>query len=107
MRESREPGNLNGFRDELRVAGIDGEWHGLAAKADRTDQVIDLWVMSQRPRSLRSDRAAPFRLGDVVVAHVRPILFVSYAGTLDSPGKRLPSLATEHQANQAITRCRC
>src|SRR6266404_400270 len=81
------------FKDELRVAGIDGEWHilpgGDSAELIKLAKSMDLTIMGQRPPSSRSDGAARFRPDDIVIATGRPILVVPYAGTFESVGKRI------------------
>ncbi len=81
------------FKDELRLAGIDGEWHilpdGDSAELIELAKSMDLTIMGQRPPSSRSDGAARFRPDDIVIATGRPILVVPYAGTFESVGKRI------------------
>jgi nucleotide-binding universal stress UspA family protein len=66
--------------NELRLAGIDGEWHtvpdGDSAELIELAKSVDLTIMGQRPPSAGSDRAAPFRPEDVVIATGRPVLVV-------------------------------
>jgi hypothetical protein len=72
------------FKNELRLAGIDGEWHtvpdGDSAELIELAKSVDLTIMGQRPPSAGSDRAARFRPEDVVIATGRPVLVVPYAG---------------------------
>jgi nucleotide-binding universal stress UspA family protein len=79
------------FKDELRVAGIDGEWH-IVADGDSAELIelaksVDLTIMGQR--AARTDGAARFRPDDVVMAAGRPVLVVPYAGTFETVGKRI------------------
>lgn len=81
------------FKDELRLAGIDGEWHTLP-DGDSTELIelaksVDLTIMGQRPPSSGSDGAARYRPEDIVIAAGRPVLVVPYAGIFDTVGKRI------------------
>ncbi|HYZ41170.1 MAG TPA: universal stress protein [Stellaceae bacterium] len=76
------------FKEELRINGIDGEWHLLTA--DDTDTLIelaktaDLTILGQVSRE---NRPNGFRPQDVVTAIARPILVVPYAGNFETVGK--------------------
>src|SRR5262249_60776995 len=79
------------FKDELRAAGIEGEWH-IVPDGDSTELIelaksVDLTIMGQRPP--RADGAARLRPDDVVIAAGRPVLVVSYAGNFETVGKRI------------------
>jgi nucleotide-binding universal stress UspA family protein len=95
------------FRDELRVAGIDGEWH-IVPDGDSDELIelaksVDLTIMGQRPPNSRSDGAARFRPDDVVMAAGRPVLVVPYAGNFETVGERiLAAWDGTREANRAI-----
>jgi nucleotide-binding universal stress UspA family protein len=95
------------FKDELRIAGIDGEWHvvpdGDPAELIELAKSVDLTIIGQRPPSSRMDGAARFRPNDVVVAVGRPVLVVPYAGTFKTVGKRtLVAWDGTREANRAL-----
>jgi nucleotide-binding universal stress UspA family protein len=95
------------FKDELRIAGIDGEWHvvpdGDPAELIELAKSVDLTIIGQRPPSSRMDGAAWFRPNDVVVAVGRPVLVVPYAGTFKTVGKRtLVAWDGTREANRAL-----
>jgi nucleotide-binding universal stress UspA family protein len=79
------------FKDELRVAGIDGEWHvvtdGDSGELIELAKSVDLTIMGQR--ATRTDGATRFRPDDVVIAAGRPVLVVPYAGRFETVGKRI------------------
>jgi nucleotide-binding universal stress UspA family protein len=95
------------FKDELRLAGIDGEWHALPDD-DPVELVefaksVDLTIMGQRPPSSGSDGAARFRPEDIVIAAGRPVLVVPYAGSFETIGKRiLVGWDGTREANRAL-----
>ena len=76
------------FKNELRLAGIDGEWHtvpdGDSAELIELAKSVDLTIMGQHPPSAGTDRAARFRPEDVVIATGRPVLVVPYPGIFGS-----------------------
>jgi nucleotide-binding universal stress UspA family protein len=79
------------FKYELRVAGIEGEWH-IVPDSDSAELLhlaksVDLTIMGQRPP--RADGAARLRPDDVVIAAARPVLVVPYAGNFETVGKRI------------------
>jgi len=93
------------FKDELRVAGIDGEWHivpdGETGELIELAKSVDLTIMGQR--APRGDGAARFRPDDVVMAAGRPVLVVPYAGNFDTVGKRiLVAWDGTREANRAL-----
>ena len=95
------------FKDELRLAGIDGEWHsvpnGDSAELIELAKSVDLTIMGQRPPSSRSDGAALFRPEDVIIAAGRPVLVIPYAGTFETVGKRaLAAWDGTREANRAL-----
>jgi len=95
------------FKDELRLAGIDGEWHvlpdGDSAELIELAKSMDLTIMGQRPPTSRSDGAARFRPDDIVIATGRPILVIPYAGTFETVGKRiLIAWDGTREANRAL-----
>jgi nucleotide-binding universal stress UspA family protein len=95
------------FKDELRLAGIDGEWHvlpdGDSAELIELAKSMDLTIMGQRPPTSRSDGSARFRPDDIVIATGRPILVVPYAGTFETVGKRiLIAWDGTREANRAL-----
>jgi nucleotide-binding universal stress UspA family protein len=81
------------FKDELRLAGIDGEWHTVpdsdSAELIELAKSVDLTIMGQRPPNSGSDGAARFRPEDFVIAAGRPVLVVPYAGIFETVGKRI------------------
>lgn len=93
------------FKDELRVAGIDGEWH-VVPDGDRAELIelaksVDLTIMGQRPP--RTDGAARLRPDDVVMAAGRPVLVIPYAGNFETVGKRiLVAWDGTREANRAV-----
>ena len=93
------------FKDELRVAGIDGEWH-IVPDSETGELIelaksVDLTIMGQR--APRGDGAARFRPDDVVMAAGRPVLVVPYAGNFDTVGKRiLVAWDGTREANRAL-----
>jgi nucleotide-binding universal stress UspA family protein len=95
------------FRGELRLAGIDGEWHilpdGDSAALIELAKSVDLTITGQRSRSSGSDGAARFRPEDIVLAAGRPVLVVPYAGTFEAVGKRiLIAWDGTREANRAL-----
>ena len=91
------------FKDELRVAGIKGEWH-VVPDGDSTALIevaksVDMTIMGQFPP--RADGAARLRPADVVMAAGRPVLVVPYAGTFETVGKRILWLGTGHARRTA------
>jgi nucleotide-binding universal stress UspA family protein len=95
------------FKSELRLAGLDGEWH-ILSDGDSTALIelaksVDLTITGQRPPSSRSDGAARFRPEDIVMGAGRPVLVVPYAGTFESVGKRvLAAWDGTREANRAL-----
>jgi nucleotide-binding universal stress UspA family protein len=93
------------FKDELRVVGIDGEWH-ILPDGDATELIElaksrDLTIMGQR--APRTDGGSRFRPDDVVMAAGRPVLVVPYAGTFETVGKRiLVAWDGTREANRAL-----
>ena len=77
------------FKSELRLNGIEGEWHLLSA--GETDalvdlaKIVDLTILGQTSRDARSNG---FRPQDIVMDTARPILVVPYAGSFETVGKR-------------------
>jgi nucleotide-binding universal stress UspA family protein len=95
------------FRGELRLAGIEGEWHlvpdGDSASLIELAKSVDVTITGQRPPNRRSDGAARFRPEDLVVAAGRPVLVVPYAGTFETVGKRvLVAWDGTREANRAL-----
>ncbi len=95
------------FKDELRRAGIDGEWHilpdGDSAALIELAKSVDLTITGQRSPSSRSDGAARFRPEDIVIAAGRPVLVVPYAGTFEAVGRRiLVAWDGTREANRAL-----
>jgi len=93
------------FKEELRVVGIDGEWHvvpdGDSAELIELAKSVDLTIMGQRPP--RTDGAARFRPEDIVIAAGRPVLVVPYAGIFETVGKRvLVAWDGTREANRAL-----
>jgi hypothetical protein len=67
------------FKDELRMAGIEGEWH-VVPDGDSTELIelansVDMAIIGQR--APRADGAACLRPDDVVMAAGRPVLRLS------------------------------
>jgi len=93
------------FKNELRVAGIEGEWH-IVPESDSAELIdlaksVDLTIMGQRPP--RADGAARLRPDDVVMAAGRPVLVVPYAGNFETVGKRiLVAWDGTREANRAL-----
>lgn len=93
------------FKNELRVAGIEGEWH-IVPDSDSAELIdlaksVDLTIMGQRPP--RADGAARLRPDDVVMAAGRPVLVVPYAGNFETVGKRiLVAWDGTREANRAL-----
>jgi len=93
------------FKDELRVAGIEGEWH-VVPDGDSTELIelaksVDMAIMGQR--APRADGAARLRPDDVVMAAGRPVLVVPYAGNFETVGKRiLVAWDGTREANRAL-----
>jgi nucleotide-binding universal stress UspA family protein len=81
------------FKEELRRAGIDGEWHvvpdGDSAALIELAKSVDLTIMGQRSPSSHSGGAARFRPENIVIAAGRPVLVVPYAGNFETVGKRI------------------
>lgn len=95
------------FKDELRRAGIEGEWHilpdGDSAALVELAKSVDLTITGQRPPSSRSEGAARFRPEDIVIAAGRPVLVVPYAGTFEAVGRRvLAAWDGTREANRAL-----
>jgi nucleotide-binding universal stress UspA family protein len=95
------------FKDELRIAGIDGEWHFVpddnSAELAELAKSVDLTIMGQRPPNSRIDGAPRFRPDDVVLATGRPVLVVPYAGNFETVGKRiLAAWDGTPEANRAL-----
>ena len=95
------------FKNELRLAGIEGEWHmlpdGDSAEVIEFAKSVDLTVMGQRPPSSASNGAARFRPEDVVIAAARPVLVIPYAGGFETVGKRvLIAWDGTREANRAL-----
>src|SRR6266404_1802475 len=95
------------FKDELRLAGINGEWHtvpdGDSAELIELAKSVDLTIMGQRPPNSGSDGAARFRPEDIVIAAGRPVLVVPYAGIFETVGKRiLVAWDGTREANRAL-----
>jgi len=95
------------FKDELRIAGIEGGWRTLPdgdpAEFNELAKSVDLTIMGQRPPGSRADGAARFRPDDVVMAAGRPVLVVPYAGTYETVGKRiLAAWDGTREANRAV-----
>ena len=93
------------FKNELRVVGIDGEWHivpeGDSAELIGLAKSVDLTIMGQRPP--RADGAARLRPDDVVMAAGRPVLVVPYAGNFETVGRRiLVAWDGTREANRAL-----
>jgi hypothetical protein len=93
------------FKDELRVAGVGGEWHivpdGDSAELIELAKSVDMTIMGQRAR--RADSAARLRPDDVVMAAGRPVLVVPYAGNFETVGKRvLVAWDGTREANRAV-----
>src|SRR5437660_3268229 len=91
------------FKDELRVAGIEGEWH-IVPDGDSTELIelaksVDMTIMGQLQR--RADGAARLRPDDIVMAAGRPVLVVPYAGNFETVGKRI-LMAWTREANRAL-----
>ena len=79
------------FKDELRMAGIEGEWH-VVPDGDSTELIelaksVDMTITGQLQR--RADGAARLRPDDIVMAAGRPVLVVPYAGNFETVGKRI------------------
>jgi hypothetical protein len=95
------------FKDELRIAGIGGEWY-IVPDADSAElaelaKLVDLTIMGQRPPNSRIDSAPRFRPDDVVMAAGRPVLVVPYAGNFETVGKRiLAAWDGTREANRAL-----
>ena len=93
------------FKDELRVAGIEGEWH-IVPDGDSTELIelaksVDMTIMGQLQR--RADGAARLRPDDIVMAAGRPVLVVPYAGNFETVGKRiLMAWDGTREANRAL-----
>ena len=66
------------FKNELRVAGIEGEWHvvpdGGSTELIELAKSVDMAIMGQR--APRADGAARIRPDDIVMAVGRPVLVV-------------------------------
>lgn len=81
------------FKDELRLAGIEGEWHvvsdGDSAALLELAKTVDLTIMGQRQPNSRSDGAARFRPEDILISAGRPVLVVPYTGIFETVGKRI------------------
>ena len=95
------------FKSELRLAGIDGEWHilpdGDRAALIELAQSVDLTITGQRPPGSHTNGAARFRPEDIVIAVGRPVLVVPYAGTFEGVGKRiLIAWDGTREANRAL-----
>ena len=93
------------FKDELRAAGIEGEWH-IVPDGDSTELIelaksVDMTIMGQLQR--RADGAARLRPDDIVMAAGRPVLVVPYAGNFETVGKRiLMAWDGTREANRAL-----
>src|SRR5438309_7442214 len=93
------------FKDELRVAGIEGEWH-IVPDGDSTELIelaksVDMTITGQLQR--RADGAARLRPDDIVMAAGRPVLVVPYAGNFETVGKRiLVAWDGTREANRAL-----
>lgn len=95
------------FKNELRLAGIDGEWHmlpdGDPAELIEFAKSVDLTIMGQRPPNSSLKGAARFRPEDVITAAARPVLAVPYAGTFETVGQRiLVARDGTREANRAL-----
>jgi nucleotide-binding universal stress UspA family protein len=95
------------FKSELRLQGIEGEWHLLAdddwAALLELAKSVDLTITGQRPPNSHSNGAARFRPEDIVVAAGRPVLIVPYAGAFETVGKRaLIAWDGTREANRAL-----
>jgi nucleotide-binding universal stress UspA family protein len=95
------------FKNELQIAGIDGEWHivpdGDAAELIELAKSVDMTIMGQRPPNSRTDGAARLRPDDVVMAAGRPVLVVPYAGNFETVGQRiLVAWDGTREANRAV-----
>jgi nucleotide-binding universal stress UspA family protein len=95
------------FKDELRLAGIDGEWRivpdGNSAELIELAKSVDMTIMGQRAPSSGSEGMARFRPEDIVIAAGRPVLVVPYAGTFETLGKRiLVAWDGTREANRAL-----
>jgi len=81
------------FKEELKLAGIDGEWRtpvdGGSAELIEFAKSVDLTIMGQRPPNSGSDGAARFRPEDVVIAAGRPVLVAPYAENFERVGKSI------------------
>jgi nucleotide-binding universal stress UspA family protein len=77
------------FRSELRLNGLDGEWHvfspGEMAAFIELAKTVDLTILGQLSADSRSNG---FRPENIVVAAARPILITPYAGAFESVGRR-------------------
>jgi len=95
------------FKDELRLAGIEGEWHvvsgGDSAALLELAKTVDLTIMGQRQPNSRSDGAARFRPEDILISAGRPVLVVPYTGIFETVGKRiLVAWDGTREANRAL-----
>jgi nucleotide-binding universal stress UspA family protein len=77
------------FRGELRLSGLDGEWHLLSAGETAAfielAKTVDLTILGQMSPDTRSNA---FRPEDIVVAAARPIIAIPYVGTFETVGRR-------------------
>ena len=80
------------FKSELRLHGIDGEWHllpdGDSAALTELAKSVDLTITGQLPPKSHANGAARFRPEDIVMAAGRPVLVVPYAGAFETVGRR-------------------
>ena len=95
------------FKSELRLHGIEGEWHLLpdddSAALLELAKSVDLTITGQRPPNSHTNGAARFRPEDIVMAAGRPVLIVPYAGAFETVGKRaLIAWDGTREANRAL-----
>jgi len=95
------------FSSELRLCGIDGEWHllddGDAVGFIELAKSADLAIVGQRPTDARADGAARLRPDDILVELGRPVLVVPYAGSFEMVGRRaLAAWDGTREANRAL-----
>jgi nucleotide-binding universal stress UspA family protein len=77
------------FWSELRLHGIDGEWHLLSPGETATlidlSKSFDLIILGQLSPDAGADGLRP---DEIIVATGRPVLVVPYAGSFDTVGRR-------------------
>ena len=77
------------FKYELRLHGIEGEWHlfdtGEQSELIELAKTVDLTITGQ----VSPDAHSPaFRPEDIVLGTARPLLVIPYAGSFETVGKR-------------------